>query len=254
MRRQNPGIAKEVRMHAHVATVHDQRRNPSIAKSIALDTVIDVRPAVFVIDDDVSVRESLELLMRTTGWEFHGFASAEHFLAYPRPSVPCCVIVDLMLPGVSGLELQKQLGGDLDVPMIFMSGHADIVMTVQAMKAGAIEFLTKPLRTDLLVKATHDAIERSRATLRLHSEMRGLTSRYGLLTPREREVMALVVAGLLNKQVGFELGISEVTVKAHRGQVMRKMRAESLPALVTMATRLGPQHSAEHRTGNTFVQ
>jgi FixJ family two-component response regulator len=127
-------------------------------------------------------------------------------------------------------------------------------MTVQAMKAGAIEVLAKPLRTDLLVKAAHDAIERSRTTLRLHSEMRELTSCYRSLTPRQREVMALVVAGLLNKQVGFELGISEVTVKAHRGQVMRKMRAESLPILVTMATRLAPPHSADHGRGNTFVQ
>jgi FixJ family two-component response regulator len=241
-------------MHAHPAAILDNLRNPPIAKSTALHGVIDVRPVVFVIDDDISVRESLELLFRTTGWEFHGFASAEHFLAYSRPSVPCCVIVDLMLPGLSGLELQKQLGGGLDVPMIFMSGHADISMTVQAMKAGAIEFLIKPLRTDLLVKTTQDAIERSRAALRLRSEMRRLTSCYRSLTPREREVMALVVAGLLNKQVGFELGISEVTVKAHRGQVMRKMRAESLPALVTMATRLGLQHSADHGTGNTFVQ
>ena len=209
---------------------------------------------MFVIDDDDLWPGLTRLLIRTTGWEFRGFASAEHFLAYPRRTVPCCVIVDLMLPGLSGLELQKQLGRGLDVPMIFMSGHADVAMAVQAMKAGAIECLTKPLRTDVLMKAAHDAIERSRTTLRLHAEMRGLRSCYRSLTSREREVMALVVAGLLNKQVGFELGISEVTVKAHRGQVMRKMRAESLPALVTMARRLGSQHSADHGRGNTIVQ
>src|SRR5262249_53005368 len=175
-----------------------------------------------------------------------GFSSAEEFLAHPRSSVPCCVVVDLTLPGLSGLELQKRLSGVLEMPLIFVSGHTDTARTVQAMKAGAVEFLTKPLREDLLVRAIHDAIGRSRTAVRLHSEMRTLTNCYESLTPREREVMTLVVSGLLNKQVGFELGISECTVKAHRGQVMRKMQAESLPDLVMMAARLGVRRGAKH--------
>jgi FixJ family two-component response regulator len=233
-------------MHAQVGTVFDRLRGHVIAESITRDDAVDVRPTVFVIDGDASIRESLKLLIRTTSCDSETFASAEEFLAYPRCSVPCCVIVDLALPRLSGLELQKHLAGGLDIPMIFVSGHIDVAMTVQAMKAGAVEFLTKPLRTDLLMKAIDDAIERSRKGLRLYSEMRVLRNCYESLTPREREVMALVVSGLLNKQVGFELGISEATVKAHRGQVMRKMRAESLPDLVTIATRLGVQHGAKY--------
>ena len=214
----------------------------------------DAMPIVFVVDDDISVRESLELLIQNAGWQAQTFASGQDFLARPRAAVPCCLLLDVTLPGFNGLEVQRQLVERTEMPIIFITGHGDVPMTVQAMKAGAIEVLAKPLRTDLLVKAAHDAIERSRTTLRLHSEMRELTSCYRSLTPRQREVMALVVAGLLNKQVGFELGISEVTVKAHRGQVMRKMRAESLPILVTMATRLAPPHTAGHGRGNTFVQ
>src|SRR5262249_35914997 len=154
---------------------------------IRLHDAVDVIPTVFVIDDDFSVRESLESLIRTAGWQPKSFASAEQFLAHPRGTVPCCAIVDLMRPSLSGLELQKQLAGGLEIPVIFVSGQADIAMTVQAIKAGAVEFLTKPLRTDLLVKAIHDALDRSRASLRLHSEVRALTDRYESLTPREHE-------------------------------------------------------------------
>jgi FixJ family two-component response regulator len=199
----------------------------------------DVTPIVFVVDDDVSVRESLELLIKSAGWRPETFASAQAFLARPRPTVPCCLVLDVTLPGLSGLELQQQLADRTDMPIIFITGYGDVPMTVRAMKAGAVEFLTKPFRDDVLLDAIRGAIERSRAALRLDSEMRTLRTCYESLTPREREVMALVVSGLLNKQVGGELGISEITVKAHRGQVMRKMKADSLPDLVTMAARLG---------------
>ena len=199
----------------------------------------DVASTVFVVDDDVSVRESLELLIRAAGWQAETFTSAREFLARPRATVPCCLVLDVTLPGVSGLELQQQLIDRSDMPIIFITGHGDVPMSVQAMKAGAVEFLTKPFRDDVLLEAIRGAIERSRAALRQDSEMQLLRSCYASLTSREREVMALVVSGLLNKQVGGELGISEVTVKAHRGQMMRKMKADSLPALVTMASRLG---------------
>ena len=201
--------------------------------------MLDATSIVFVVDDDVSVRESLELLIRGAGWHAATFASAQEFLTRPRPTVPCCLVLDVTLPGLSGLELQRRLAERTDLPIIFITGHGDVPMSVQAMKAGAVEFLTKPLKDDVLVDAITDAIERSRAALRRDSEMRGLRDRYAALTPREREVMALVVTGLLNKQVGGELGISEITVKAHRGQMMRKMMADSLPELVTMAARLG---------------
>jgi len=199
----------------------------------------DVTSIVFVVDDDVSVRESLELLIRTAGWRAETFASGQDFLSRPRVQVPSCLLLDVALPGLNGLELQHQLGERSDMPIIFITGHGDIPMTVRAMKAGAVEFLTKPLQHEVLVNAIRGALERSRAALRLDSEMRTLRTRYQSLTPREREVMALVVSGMLNKQVGGELGISEITVKAHRGQVMRKMKAGSLAALVTIAARLG---------------
>ena len=198
-----------------------------------------VVPIVFVVDDDLSVRESLELLIKSERWQAELFASAQEFLSRPRPAVPCCLILDVNLPELNGLELQKQLSDRNDLPVVFISGCADVPMSVQAMKAGAVEFLTKPLQYDVLVDAIRDAIERSRDTLRLNSEMQTLRGCYESLSQREREVLALVVSGLLNKQVGGELGISEITVKAHRGQVMRKMRADSLPELVTMAARLG---------------
>jgi FixJ family two-component response regulator len=181
----------------------------------------------------------LELLIKNAGWKPELFASAQDFLSRPRVAGPSCLVLDVTLPGLNGLELQEQLAGRTDMPIIFITGYGDVPMTVRAMKAGAVEFLTKPFRDDVLLDAIRDAIERSRAALRLDAEMRTLRTCYGSLTPREREVMALVVSGLLNKQIGGELGISEITVKAHRGQVMRKMSAESLPELVTMAARLG---------------
>jgi FixJ family two-component response regulator len=199
----------------------------------------DAPSIVFVVDDDVSVRESLELLIKTAGWEPHVFASAQEFLSRPRPAVPCCLVLDVTLPGLSGLELQHQLAERTDMPIIFITGHGDVPMTVQAMKAGAIEFLTKPFKDDVLLEAIRDAIERSRAALRHDVEMQALKNCYASLTPREKEVMTLVVSGLLNKQIGGELGIAEITVKTHRGQMMRKMKADSVPALVTMAARLG---------------
>jgi FixJ family two-component response regulator len=194
---------------------------------------------VFVIDDDVSVRESLELLIRSAGWRPEAFATAQDFLARPRIIGPCCLVLDVTLPGLNGLELQKQLAERTEMPIIFITGHGDVPMSVQAMKAGAVEFLTKPFNDDALLTAIRSALEHSRDTVAQHSEMRVLQDSYSSLTPREREVMKLVVSGLLNKQVGGHLGISEITVKGHRGQVMRKMKAASLPDLVTMAARLG---------------
>jgi FixJ family two-component response regulator len=199
----------------------------------------EVKSVVFVVDDDISVRESLEPLIRTAGWQPETFASAQEFLSRPRPTVPCCLVLDVTLPGLTGLELQQQLAERTEMPIIFITGHGDVPMSVQAMKAGAVEFLTKPFRDDVLLDAIRGALERSRVAVRLDSEMRVLRTCYESLTPRERDVMVLVVAGLLNKQVGGQLGISEITVKAHRGQVMRKMKADSLPDLVTMAARLG---------------
>jgi FixJ family two-component response regulator len=220
---------------------------PEIAfRTIEVLAMPDVRSIVFVVDDDVSVRESLELLIKSAGWQPETFGSAQEFLSQPRPAVPCCLVLDVTLPGLSGLELQKQLAERTDMPIIFITGHGDIPMSVQAMKAGAVEFLTKPFKDDLLLDAIRGAIDHSRAALRLDSEMRLIRNRYESLTPREREVMALVVSGLLNKQVGGELGISEITVKAHRGQVMRKMKADSLPDLVTMAARLGLRPASAH--------
>ena len=216
------------------------------SRSIEVLTMPDVTSIVFVVDDDVSVRESLELLIRTAGWRPETFASAQEFLSRPRATVPCCLVLDVTLPGLNGLELQQQLAERTDMPIIFITGHGDVPMSVQAMKAGAVEFLTKPFKDDVLLDAIRGAIERSRAALRLDSEMRALRNCYESLTPREREVMALVVSGLLNKQVGGELGISEITVKAHRGQVMRKMKADSLPDLVTMAARLGLRSAPKH--------
>jgi FixJ family two-component response regulator len=202
-------------------------------------TMPDVTSIVFVVDDDVSVRESLELLIKSAGWRSETFASAQEFLSHPRAMVPCCLVLDVTLPGLNGLDLQQQLADRTDMPIIFITGHGDIPMTVQAMKAGAVEFLTKPLKHEALLEAIGAAIERSRVAFRHAAEMRVLRTSYASLTAREREVMALVVLGLLNKQVAGELGISEITVKAHRGQVMRKMKSDSLPALVSMASRLG---------------
>jgi FixJ family two-component response regulator len=205
------------------------------------------KPIVFVVDDDISVRESLESLIRCEGWEPETFSSAQRFLARPRTLVPSCLILDVGLPDINGLDLQKRIASDRrDMPIIFITGHGDVPMTVKAMKAGAIEFLMKPFGDEALLSAIRHSIERSHSVLRREAETDVLRDNYALLTSREREVLVLVVSGLSNKQVGVELGISEITVKAHRGKVMQKMQADSLPALVKIATRLRltPAHRA----------
>jgi FixJ family two-component response regulator len=196
-------------------------------------------PIVFVVDDDISVRESLELLIRCAGWRPKLFSSANEFLAHPRSLIPSCLVLDVALPDLNGLDLQKRIADDrAEMPIIFITGYGDVPMTVQAMKAGAVEFLTKPFGDEVLLTAIRHAIQKSHSALSDESELRALRASYAQLTSREREVMALVVSGMLNKQVGGELGISEITVKAHRGRVMRKMDADSLPDLVNKAAKL----------------
>ena len=230
--------------------LHIARAPSAVPRSIASRAIermtADTLPVVFVVDDDISVRESLELLIKTAGWRVETFASAQEFLSRPRAVVPCCLVLDVTMPGLNGLELQQRLAERTEMPIIFITGYGDVPMTVRAMKAGAAEFLTKPVKDDVLLEAIRQSIERSRAALDRESQMQVLRDCYSSLTPREREVMSLVVSGLLNKQVGGELGISEITVKAHRGQVMRKMKADSLADLVTMAERLGVRPAARH--------
>jgi FixJ family two-component response regulator len=192
-------------------------------------------PVVFIVDDDVSVRESLELLILAAGWKPESFASAEDFLARPRIDGPSCLVLDVSLPNLNGLDLQTRIVDRTDMPIIFITGHGDVPTSVQAMKAGAAEFLTKPLGNEVLESAVNQAIERSRTALAHEAGLRTLRDCHASLTPREREVMALVVSGLLNKQIAVELGISEITVKAHRGQVMRKMQVDSFADLVRVA-------------------
>jgi len=194
---------------------------------------------VFIVDDDISVRESLAPLIRHEGWQPETFASAQEFLDRPRAPVPSCLVLDVSLPGLTGLDLQKRVAGErTDMPIIFITGHGDVPMTVQAMKAGAVEFLTKPFGPEALLRAIRNALERSRTALNKEEELGTLRESYASLSRRERQVMSLVVSGKPNKQVGGQLGISEITVKAHRGKVMRKMKAGSLADLVNKAARL----------------
>jgi FixJ family two-component response regulator len=196
-------------------------------------------PIVYVVDDDISVREALEALIRESGWQPRVFASAQEFLSHSRIATPSCLVLDVSLPDLNGLDLQQQLASTRnDMPIIFITGYGDVPMTVRAMKAGAIEFLTKPFGDEALLDTIRDAIQRSTTALGQEAELQLLQKRYASLSTREREVMALVVTGLMNKQVGGKLCISEITVKAHRGQVMRKMGATSLADLVNIAAKL----------------
>ncbi|HEY6243232.1 MAG TPA: response regulator [Pyrinomonadaceae bacterium] len=215
------------------------------------------QPIVFVVDDDISVRESLELLIKFAGWQAEMFASGKDFLQRPRTTSPSCLVLDISLPDLNGLELQKLMGEErVHMPIIFITGHGDVPMTVQAMKAGAVEFLTKPFDDEVLLSAIRHAIKRSTSLLEDQAEIADLRIGYDSLTPREQEVMRLVVAGMLNKQIGLKLGISEITVKAHRGKVMQKMKADSVADLVKTAVKLGlaPSKNPWHSTRNDWLR
>ena len=224
----------------------------SVVETPAVTSLPQPKGVVFVVDDDVSVRESVDLLIRWAGWSVQLFATAEDFLSLPKVDAPSCLVLDVALPHLSGLGLQQRLAASgQDMPTVFITGHGDIPTAVQAMKAGAVEFLTKPFVDDDLLNAVEHAIARSRVARVKRAELRTLSARYESLTPRERQVMGLVGSGLLNKQIGGELGTSEITVKAHRGQVMKKMKADSLADLVRMASALelpltGKPHQAIH--------
>ena len=211
----------------------------TLGHEVGSSPMATAKPIVFVVDDDVWIRESLQTLLQDEGWQPETFASAQEFLDRPRPLTPNCLVLDVSLPGLDGLELQKRIAGQrTDMPIIFITGHGDIPMSVGAVKAGAIEFLTKPFSDEVLLTAIRQALERSRLALTQQATKQELRDRYASLTPREQDVMRLVVSGLLNKQVADELGITESTVKAHRGQVMQKMKANSLADLVKMTARL----------------
>jgi len=202
-------------------------------------SMVPAAPVVYIVDDDISVRESLELMIISAGWQPQTFASAQEFLSHTRILAPSCLILDVNLPDLNGLELQRRIVADrVGMPIIFLTGYGDVPTTVRAMKAGASEFLTKPFSDAVMLGAIRQAIERSGAALDEAAALQALQDRYASLSSREREVMTLVVSGLLNKQVGGQLGISEITVKAHRGQVMRKMQAGSFADLVHMSTKL----------------
>lgn len=208
--------------------------------NIGPSPVTNVAPVVFVVDDDISIRESLELLIRSAGWRPEIFGSPIEFLAQPRMAIPHCLVLDVNLPELNGLALQQLIAAErTETPIIFVTGYGDVPTSVMAMKAGAAEFLTKPFSEDVMLSSIEQALERSRSALSVQSDREVLEKRYASLSPREKEVLSFVISGLMNKQIAFELGISEITVKAHRGQMTRKMQARSLPDLVAMATKLG---------------
>jgi FixJ family two-component response regulator len=219
----------------------------AFSHKLGLPTISNFAPIVFVVDEDISVRASLELFIRSEGWQPETFASVQEFLVHPRPPVPNCLILAISHRGINGTEVQEQMAGErAEMPIIVISTDADIPTTVQAMKAGAVDFLVKPCRHEVLLTAIRQSLERSRVALDHEIQLRDFRDRYASLTPRERQVMALVVSGLLNKQVGGELGISEFTVKAHRGQVMQKMKANSLADLVRLAAKVQSARQAVH--------